>query len=80
MSPKKSALEMLNPLLEDPEVIEIMIDGPERVTVQKHNNSIEDTNVRFGSNDELKTVIEEVLQMGGQKFAEDNTVTIDGGW
>jgi pilus assembly protein CpaF len=74
MSTKKSALEILNPLLEDPDVIEIMIDGPERVTIQKHNNSIEDTNVRFGSNDGVKDVIEEALRMAGQKLEEGKSI------
>ena len=74
MSTKKSALEILNPLLEDPDVIEIMIDGPERVTIQKHDSQIENSNVRFGSNDELKTIIEAVLQMAGQKLEEGKSI------
>ena len=74
MTTKKSALDILNPLLEDPDVIEIMIDGPERVTIQKHDSQIENSNVRFGSNDEVRGVIEEVLQMAGQNIEEGKSI------
>lgn len=73
MPAKKSALEILNPLLEDPEVIEIMIDGPNRVSVEK-GGRIQDTDVRFGSNEEVKKVIEEVLAMTGQKIEKGRTL------
>ncbi|HKJ37870.1 MAG TPA: ATPase, T2SS/T4P/T4SS family [Anaerolineales bacterium] len=73
MSTKKSALDILSPLLEDPEIMEIMIDGPERVSVEK-SGSIEDTDIHFGSNDELKDVIEAALEMAGQKLEEGKTV------
>lgn len=73
MSTKKSALDILNPLLEDPEVIEIMIDGPERVSVEK-GGRIEDTAVRFGSNEEVEEVVKEALAMTGQKIEEGKTL------
>ncbi len=70
---KKSALELLNPLLEDPDINEIMIDGPERVSVEK-GGRIQDTDIRFGSNDEVKAVIEEVLAMAGARMEEGKTL------
>ena len=73
MATKKSALELLNPLLEDPDVIEIMIDGPERVSIEK-NGKIEDTKVRFGSNDEVEEVIKEVLARTGAKLEAGKTL------
>jgi pilus assembly protein CpaF len=73
MSTKKSALEILNPLLDDPEVIEIMIDGPGRVSVEK-GGRIQDTDIRFGSNEEVRQVIEEVLAMTGQKLEDGRTL------
>ncbi|HKI53180.1 MAG TPA: ATPase, T2SS/T4P/T4SS family [Anaerolineales bacterium] len=73
MATKKSALELLNPLLEDPDVIEIMIDGPERISIEK-NGKIEDTNARFGSNDEVEEVIKEVLAMTGTKLEKGKTL------
>jgi pilus assembly protein CpaF len=73
MPAKKSVLELLNPLLKDPDVMEIMIDGPERVSVEK-GGRIEDTDVRFGSNEEVRQVVEEVLAMIGQKIEEGKTL------
>ncbi len=40
------ALGPLAPLFEDPDVMVVMVDGPERVTVEKHGK-VEDTAVRF---------------------------------
>ena len=73
MTTKKSVLDILNPLLEDPEIIEIMIDGPERVSVEK-GGKIQDTGVRFDSNDEVKDVIKEVLAMTGAELEEGKTL------
>jgi len=73
MTTKKSALEILNPLLKDPDVIEIMIDGPERVSSEK-NGKIEDTDIHFGSNDEVKDVIKEVLATTGAELEEGKTL------
>jgi pilus assembly protein CpaF len=73
MSTKQSALDLLSPLLEDPEVMEIMIDGPEKVSIEKHGK-IEDTNIRFSSNDEVRDVILQTLHMAGQKMEEGRTV------
>lgn len=70
---KKSALEVLNPFLDDPDILEIMIDGPDRVSVER-GGRIEDTDVRFGSNEEVMKVIEEVLAMTGQKIEEGKTL------
>jgi len=73
MSTKKSALEILNPLLEDPEIIEIMIDGPERVFIEK-DGKIQDTDIHFNSNDEVRDVIKEVLGMTGVQLEEGKTL------
>jgi len=73
MPAKQSALEIIKPLLEDPDVMEIMIDGPERVSVEK-DGKIQDTDIRLGSNEVVKKVIEDALQMTGQKLEEGKTV------
>jgi pilus assembly protein CpaF len=73
MSTKQSALDLLSSLLEDPDVMEIMIDGPERVTIEKHGR-IEDTNIRFRSNDEVREIILQTLNMAGQKMEDGKTV------
>lgn len=72
MPTKNSVLEKLNPLLEDPEIMELMIDGPEKVTFEK-NGKIEDADIRFDSNDEVKALIEETLKMAGQSLEEGKT-------
>ncbi|HSO13725.1 MAG TPA: ATPase, T2SS/T4P/T4SS family [Anaerolineales bacterium] len=70
---KKSALDILRPLLENPHIAEIMIDGPDHVTIEK-GGRIEDTDVHFRSNDEVKEVIREVLGMAGVQIEEDITL------
>jgi pilus assembly protein CpaF len=76
MSPEtkqKNKLDLLSSLFEDPEVTEIMIDGPKRVTIEKHGK-IEDTNIRFRSNYEVKAIIQEALNMAGVEMEEGRTV------
>lgn len=73
MSTKQSALDILSPLLKDPDVMEIMIDGPERVAVEKHGR-IEDTAVRFQSNDEVKEVVRQTLEMAGHEMEKGKTI------
>jgi pilus assembly protein CpaF len=70
---KSNPLNLLAPLLEDPEVTEIMIDGPDRITIEK-NGRIEDTNIRFRSNEQVKVVVKEVLGMAGTALEEDKTL------
>jgi pilus assembly protein CpaF len=50
----------LSPLFEDPEITEIMVDGPGRILVEKYGK-MEDTGLSFKSNDELKEAIKAVL-------------------
>lgn len=73
MPTKQSALDIIKPLLEDPDVMEIMIDGPERVSVEK-GGKIQDTDIRLGSNEVVKKVIEDALKMTGHKLEEGKTV------
>src|SRR5258706_3944937 len=68
-----SSLTLIAPLLEDPEVTEIMIDGQDRITIEK-NGRIEDTNIRFRSDEQIKEVIKEVLGMAGTALEEDKTL------
>ncbi len=68
-----SSLTLIAPLLEDPEVTEIMMDGPDRITIEK-NGRIEDTNIRFRSDEQIKEVIKEVLGMAGTALEEDKTL------
>jgi len=64
---------LIAPLLEDPEITEIMIDGTERITVEKRGR-IEDANIRFSTDDEVKAVIHETLKMAGADIEEGKTL------
>ena len=67
------ALGPLAPLFEDPEVMMVMVDGLERVTIEKHG-TIEDTGVHFNSNDEVKEAVEAVLEVMGVELEDDKTI------
>jgi pilus assembly protein CpaF len=70
---KQNPFALIRPLLEDGEVTEIMIDGTQRITVEKRGR-IEDTGLRFNSDDEVKAVIQESLKMAGTDLEEGQTV------
>ena len=70
---KQSALALIVPFLEDPQVMELMIDGTERITVEKRGK-IEDTGLRFKSNNDLKALIKEALSMAGIEMQEGGPV------
>lgn len=70
---KQNPFALLTPLLEDGEITEIMIDGTERITIEKRGK-IEDTGLRFKSDDEVKAVIREALKMAGTDLEADQTV------
>jgi len=70
---KQNAFALIMPLLEDGEVTEIMIDGTQRITIEKRGK-IEDTGLRFNSDDEVKAVIRESLKMAGTDLEEGKTL------
>ncbi|MEP7133823.1 MAG: ATPase, T2SS/T4P/T4SS family [Chloroflexota bacterium] len=70
---KQTALTLITPLLEDPDVTEIMIDGTERITIEKRNG-IEDTGLHFQSDAEVKAAIQEVLKLAGVELEEGKTI------
>jgi pilus assembly protein CpaF len=59
----------LEPLLEDPEIDEIMVNGPDAVLVERHG-SIERTTVAFDSADALMNVVERILSPLGRRIDE----------
>jgi pilus assembly protein CpaF len=74
--PAKDLHKALGPiasLFEDPEVMAVMVDGPERVTMEK-NGKIESTGIRFKTNDEVKAVIEAVLGTANVEMEDDKTI------
>src|SRR5215510_5343055 len=70
---KQNPFALITPLLEDHEISEIMIDGTQRITVEKRGK-IEDTGLRFQSDDEVKAVIHESLKMAGVEMEDDKTI------
>jgi pilus assembly protein CpaF len=60
-------------LFEDPEIMAIMVDGPERVTIEK-NGKIESTDIRFKSNDEVKALIAAVLSTADVEIDHKKTI------
>jgi len=70
---KQDPFALIMPLLEDGEITEIMIDGTQRITVEKRGK-IEDTGLRFKSDDEVKAIIRETLKMAGTDMEEDQTL------
>jgi len=65
----------LQPLLEDPTVDEIMVAGPGRVWVERAGR-IEPAGVRFGSEAELRDVIERILAPLGRRV-DDASPLVD---
>jgi pilus assembly protein CpaF len=68
------ALGPIAPLLDDPEVLEIMVDGPDHITFQKQGEKIQDAKAHFKSNNEVKDAIKAVLNSVGVMFEEDKAI------
>jgi pilus assembly protein CpaF len=66
-------LAPLDPLLTDPDIHEIMVDAPDRVLVQR-KEEIEETEVKFGSVEDLRAAIDAALALGGAAFKPGETV------
>jgi pilus assembly protein CpaF len=62
-------LGRLEPLLEDPEVDEIMVNGPGSVLIERRGR-LERTDITFGSETELLHVIERILSPLGRRLDE----------
>ncbi len=74
---QKEMLKALGPLaalLDNPEILEIMVDGPNRITIQKYGNKLEETALRFDSNEALKETIQAVMAATGVELENDKTI------
>lgn len=67
------ALGSLAVFFEDSEITAIMVDGPQRVTVEKQGR-IEDTGIAFKSDDEVKNLIETILKSVGVEMEINKTI------
>jgi pilus assembly protein CpaF len=61
----------LQPLLDDPEVSEIMVNGPDTVYVER-NGRLTRTNTGFASEDHLRRVIERIVSRVGRRIDESS--------
>jgi len=61
----------IQPLLNDPEISEIMICGPEQVYIER-NGKLEDTAVRFSDTDHVMSIINRILSPLGRRVDQDN--------
>ncbi|MGB9921069.1 MAG: CpaF family protein [Moorellales bacterium] len=64
-----AAFGPITPLLDDPEVTEIMVNGPERVYVERHGR-IERTEIRFRDNAHVMHILEKIVAPLGRRIDE----------
>jgi pilus assembly protein CpaF len=68
-----TALGSLAPYYQDPDVSEIMVDSPERVSVER-NGKLEDTPIRFDPPETLRALIDAILALGGVSLNPGETI------
>jgi pilus assembly protein CpaF len=61
----------IQPLLNDPDISEIMIYGPEQVYIER-NGKLEDTAVKFSDSDHLMSIINRILSPLGRRVDQEN--------
>jgi pilus assembly protein CpaF len=61
----------IQPLLDDPDISEIMIYGPEQVYVER-NGKLEDTTVKFSDTEHVMSIINRILSPLGRRVDQDN--------
>lgn len=69
----QAALAPLGPLLDDPDVQEILVDAPDRVLVERRGQ-LEVSGVTFASPEAVQAAVEAALALGGAAFAPGQTV------
>jgi len=61
----------IQPLLDDPTVTEVMVNGPHRVYVERKGRSVR-TNVRFNDDDHVRRIIDRIVIPLGRRVDADN--------
>ncbi|GAA3978060.1 CpaF family protein [Streptomyces marokkonensis] len=64
-------LGILEPLLEDPSITEIMVNGPDAIFVER-GGRVEQLPLRFASNDQLMQTIERIVSTVNRRVDESN--------
>lgn len=67
----RSFLEPILPYLDDPEVTEIMINSPEEIWIER-SGKLEKTDSKFGSEDELRSAINNISQFVNRRIDDEN--------
>lgn len=70
---KQDPFALIQPLLEDPDVTGIMIDGTQRISIEKRGK-IEDTGLHFTSDYEVEALVHGTLKMAGLVVEEGKTI------
>ena len=65
----------LEPLLQDPEISDIMVNGPGRVYIEKHGK-LHRTEVTFKDDEHLMTIIERIVSKVGRRV-DESTPLVD---
>ena len=68
----------IQPLLADPEVTDIMVNGPEQVYVER-GGKLHETDVSFEDEEHLRHIIERILNPIGRRVDESSPM-VDGRW
>jgi len=68
-----TALGPLATLYEDPSVSEILVDTPEKVSIER-DGRLEDTTIHFSPPETLRTLIDNILALGGVSLGPGETV------
>ena len=66
-------LDVLQPLVDDPSVTEIMINGPDQIFVEQ-NGRLFRKNVSFGSNEKLENVIQNIVSKVNRTVNESTPI------
>ena len=61
----------LEPLLEDPTINEVMVNGPKKVYIER-NGKIERTNIEFEDEDHLRRIIDRIVSPLGRRVDESS--------
>ncbi len=65
----------LQPLLDDPEISEVMVNGPKKVYIERRGKLVK-TNITFNTNEEVIRIIERIILPLGRRIDSDSP-TVD---
>ena len=65
----------LDPLLRDPEISDILVNGPQAVYVEKHGR-LQQTDIKFRDSDHLLQIIERIVSAVGRRV-DESSPTVD---